>query len=208
MAGIDSYLAEAEHAMEEANKLYSTLGWNVLESEGNFTISTIPTDVSLNALKVEYFFDKNPVAVGRYVFDHYVELSNLENDIFDFFREVARFGPDAFGVFFRAKGVALIKAREIPLFVCYLQLSENTSAIVLKSVDLPGIDYSPDAVKASIDYDLYLFEPVGGDPNKTHLIHVARLDPKGSIPGSIVNTKLRNRGFQIKNFIDTAVARI
>eukprot|EP00359_Climacostomum_virens_P003978 CAMPEP_0204904810 /NCGR_PEP_ID=MMETSP1397-20131031/5068_1 /ASSEMBLY_ACC=CAM_ASM_000891 /TAXON_ID=49980 /ORGANISM="Climacostomum Climacostomum virens, Strain Stock W-24" /LENGTH=209 /DNA_ID=CAMNT_0052073629 /DNA_START=337 /DNA_END=966 /DNA_ORIENTATION=- len=209
MAELDGYLAQAEQAMEQANKLYGDLGWNVLESQGNFTISSIPTDISCDALKVEYFFDKNPVAVGRYIFDHYVELSNSENELFDYYREIKRFGADAFGAEFRIKSIGgVVSPREVPLFLCFLQLSETTSAIVVKTVDLPEATYSADAVKASVDYGLSLFEPVGGDASKTHFIHVTRFDPKGSVPGALVNAKLKSRGAQLKHFVDTAVAHV
>lgn len=208
MSELDGFLVQAEQAMDEANKLYGDLGWNVLESQGNFTVSSKPTDISCDALKVEYFFDKNPVAVARYIFDHYLELSNTENDLFDFYREVRRYGADAFAAHLRIKGQAVVSAREAPMFLCYLQLSETTAAIIAKSVDVPGIEYGADAVRGSVDYGLYLFEPVAGDASKTHFIHVTRFDPKGSIPGALVNTRLRGRGNHMKHFIDAAASSV
>jgi hypothetical protein len=208
MAELDSFLAQAEQAMDQSNQLYGDLGWNVLDSQGNFTVSTKPTEISCDALKVEYYFDKNPLAVGRYIFDHYLELANLENDVFDFYREVQRYGSDAFSAHMRVKGQAVVSAREIPIFICYLQLSETTCAIISKTVELPGVVYGEDAVKASVDYGMYLFEPVAGDSSKTHFIHVTRVDPKGSVPGAVVNTKLRSRGSQIRHFVDVAASRV
>jgi hypothetical protein len=208
MAEFDSFLTKAEQAMDQANQLYRDVGWTVVESHGDSTVSTKPTEISCDALKVEYYFDKNPLAVGRYIFDHYLELANMENEVFDFYREVQRYGPNAFTAHLRVKGQAVVSAREAPIFNCYLQLSETTCAIIGKSVEVPGVVYGEDAVKASIDYIMYLFEPVAGDSRKTHFIHVARFDPKGSIPGALANTRLRSRGSQIRHFVEVAASRI
>lgn len=204
MAELESYLPLAEQAMDQANKLYGDLGWNVIDSQGNFTVSTKPTDISIDALKVEYFFDKNPVAVCRYIFDHYIEL-HASNDVVEFYREVKRYGPDAFGAHMRLKGNAVVTPREVTPFICYLQLSENTAAFVATSVDFPGVTVGEDSIKANLDFALFLFEPVAGDLNKSHFIHIARVDPKGAIPASLANSRLRYRGSMIRDMIDVVV---
>lgn len=207
MAELDSFLVKAEEAMDRANTLYADLGWDVIESKDNYTVSTMPTEVSLDALKVEYFFDKNPVAVCRYVFDHYVELVNQDHNEFEFYRIVRQYGPNAYGAHMRIRGSAIVSPREATTFTCFLQIAEHTAAFVTTSVDLPGAVIDEDSVTASIDYGLFLFEPVYGNPSKTHFVHVTRVDLKGAIPATLANIRLRSRGDQIKKLIDASISK-
>lgn len=204
MAELDSYLALAEEAMDKANLLYSSLSWRPIDQKGTFACSSMPTDTSLHALKVEYFFKGYPLSVARSYFDTYIELNMSEVDLFDYYKLVKRYGPNAFTAHMRIKGNSVFAAREVPLFVCYLQLSESAAAIVARSADLPGEIYAEDAVIGEIDYSLYLFEPVVGDITRTHFVNITRYNPKGAMPSTLVNSQLLSRAMHLKLFVDSA----
>jgi hypothetical protein len=76
---------------------------------------------------------------------------------------------------------------------CFLDLGDNTYAFTGHTVDL-GHAKPEGYVAAEMKVGFHLFEPAAGDPNRTHIVAINHIDPKGSVPAMIINAVLKRRG--------------
>jgi hypothetical protein len=200
MADVDQLIEKASSAFEAAMALYGNLDWSVSESEGNFTLSRMPSEVGVDSVKVEYFVEGSPRTIGRKLFENISELSARVSENAEYYRVIQRFSDDTYSAHFRLKGVAVVSPREVTVFAAWLEISETTFAIISTSVTLPEVTIGEDAVLGELLYDLHLFN--AGEQSTTQYVYIAKLDPKGSIPSAVVNTKISARGREIRALLD------
>lgn len=205
MVDVDQLLNKASDAFEIVTALQNDLAWAVSESEGNYTLSRMPTNTGFDSMKIEYYVEGNPRVIGRKFFENYPEYTaqcaGATTDKCDI---VQRFSDDTFTTIIRLKGIAVVSPREFNVFAAWLDLSETSFAIIFTSVEIPERANSEDAVVGILEYDYHLFEALGGDMNQTHYINIAKIDPKGSIPSVIANTQIDGHGQEVKKMIDLA----
>mmetsp|Transcript_19596 Transcript_19596/g.36005 ORF Transcript_19596/g.36005 Transcript_19596/m.36005 type:complete len:208 (-) Transcript_19596:1053-1676(-) len=205
MVDIDSLLNKASTAFETAMSIQNDPEWAVSSSEGNYTMSRKPSGTGIDCLKIEYYVDANPRAVSRKFFENYSEFSSrVAGDTCEFLKVIEKYSDDTTTYHIRLKGIAVVSAREFTTFGAWLELSDTSFAIILTSVELPGFELASDAVKGDLEYELHVFEALGGDQSKTRYLNIAKVDPKGSIPSAIANTQLSGRGVEIKKLVDLA----
>mmetsp|Transcript_16655 Transcript_16655/g.29951 ORF Transcript_16655/g.29951 Transcript_16655/m.29951 type:complete len:208 (-) Transcript_16655:234-857(-) len=207
MVDVDVLLNKASEAFDTAIALKSQPEWQVSVSEGNFTTSRMNSDTGIDYLKVEYYVNADPRITSRKFFENASEYSaRVANDTCEFHRVIQKFSEDTCTYHVRLRGVAVVSPREFTAFGVWLELSETSFAIIVTGVDLPDVAISEDAVKCKLLFELHLFEALAGDMTKTCYTSIAKIDPMGSIPSAIVNTKLSSRGQEIKKLVDLAAA--
>lgn len=90
-----------------------------------------------------------------------------------------------------------VSGREGHSVCVYLELAEDTYAMVNTSIDAGG-EIRPNYVESGL-LVVTLFEPVVDDTNRCHLTATINVDPKGSVPSTIVNLiQSKRTGFYAK----------
>ena len=153
----------------------------------------------VRVFKVDFYIDKPPKDVARYVCMNYTELSlEISPQDFDHFVLLHKHDENIRSHHCVAKGIGPVAARELITSAVFIELGGESYADCTCSVD-NGMPVREGCVRAEMLCGLQLFEPAAGDDQRTHVQVLAQLDVKGSIPKWIVNQVMAAKaGFYVK----------
>jgi hypothetical protein len=196
MAELADIVASAQTVYDEGIKVIQDMtGWNKIDS-GNEEVFCFrrPNDTDVDTFKAEMFVDKPPRVVARYLFDNWSALNaELNEEDIESFPMVREYNEDVrlYHVITKDKGV--VNGRSFLGSACFLDLGNDTIAVVGNSLEDPAFPCPEGKVRGEIKLAITLYEPAAGDATRTHIQVINLLDPKGSIPAMIVNSVLGNR---------------
>lgn len=204
---LEAYMASVQEAYETAfGEAQDLSGWEVLRSSSNFFASKKMMPGGLAALKVDAYIPKPSGEVVNRLYGHFAEFSQeLIPDMFESEVVVKEFNRTARIVHSCTKQPAPgVSARDAVYFALLLELEDQTFALIETSVSAPEAPVAEPYVRSEIRYALHSFEKMEDEPNKTHLLMIALIDPKGSLPAGLVNMTLGRRA----EFYEKLVARV
>ena len=200
---LEEYLTKAQAVYEEGIKVIQDMtGWDKLDYESaTVTCSKrFNEETSFATLKADMFFDKPPATVARYMFDNWGDLNiELNPDDINIYRREAQLNEDVQVWYAQSKPIGPMQARDFVLCSCYLDLGNDTIAIVQNSVD-SDIPVPEGTTRADCKVFVHLLEPASGDASRTHYQGVFLVDPKGNVPSFVVNGVMGRRAAFYEKF--------
>jgi hypothetical protein len=194
-SAVEQYMEKAKVAYERGMDLLSHIsGWKKIgERHGVAGYTRSSEGSNHKTFKAEFFVEKPPKFVSRYIFDHFPELNEeFNSDDLESVRETRSEGPNMHLHEVLVKSHGPVNARELETCGVYLELGDEIYCEVGVSVDT-GRPPRPNCVKAELILGVSHYEPVCNDPNRTHCELVILVDPKGSVPAMIVNGLMGSR---------------
>ncbi|CAG9327413.1 unnamed protein product [Blepharisma stoltei] len=199
-------LAKLETAYLEAmNELSDMSGWEPIRDWSDLFTFRKNTESGLDKLKIESYIDRPPQKVCDYFYENFSKVyCELNPDVVAKFEVLKHFSDGTGRVKYDLINVPVpgISKREAVYFCKKLQFDENTFGFVDTSIDYEEVKADEGSIRVDLKYGLHLFEPLAGNPAKTHLSSVSLADPKGSIPASVINLGLGKRSDFYRTFID------
>ena len=193
---LNAYMGMAQAAYETAfGEAQDLSGWEVIKTASSFVAAKKTMPGGLAALKVDAYIPKQPSDVVSRLYGHFAEFSQeLIPDMFESETCAKEFNSTAKVVHSCTKQPAPgVSARDAVYFGVLLEMEEQTYALIETSVNAPEVPLKENYVRSEIRYALHSFERMDDDPSKTHLLMLALIDPKGSLPASLVNLTLGRR---------------
>lgn len=97
---------------------------------------------------------------------------------------------------FHTKGVKvfMVDPRDSVMLLGWKDQADGSILVAGASIEHPGVPAAKGRVRAQIDITGFLLEPVAGDANKCKFTHVGKMDPKGNVPGMMVNKMIKKQG--------------
>jgi len=203
---LEAYMGAAQTAYEAAfGEAQDLSRWEIIKSAGSFVAAKKLMPGGLAALKVDAYIPKASSEVVRSLYGHFAELSlELIPDMFESEAVLKEFNATTKLMHSATKQPAPgISARDAVYFAVLLEPEEGNFALVETSVEAVEMPPKADCVRSHIQYALHSFEPLG-DGNRTHMLMIALIDPKGSLPAGLVNLTLGRRA----DFYERIVAKI
>jgi hypothetical protein len=195
-ARLQEIVGRAQSVYEEGIKVIQDMsGWTKIDS-GNEEVVCFrrPNDTSFDTFKAEYFVDKAPQAVARYTFEQWGVLNaELQAEDIESFDCVKKLNDDVSIYHGITKNKGPVDGRSLIVSSIFLDLGNNTFAVVGSSVEDESIALPGGKVRGEVILGVALYEPVAGDATRTHVQTITHVDPKGSIPATVVNSLLGNR---------------
>ena len=122
-------------------------------------------------------------------------------------REELEAGPNYKAFYTKGVKVFMVDPRDTVIVVGFKEESNGTIVIAGGSVEHPKIPSEiKGRVRACAEIVGYVLEPLKEDPNKCKFIYCGKLDPKGSVPGMVVNKMLMKQG-EIMEKMDQCAAK-
>ena len=202
---LEGYMALAQQAYETAfGEAQDLSRWENIKSGTSFVAAKKTMEGGLAALKIDAYISLPSQEVVRRLYGHFAEFSQeFIPDMFEFETILKEFNPTTKLVHSATKQPAPgVSARDAVYFGVLLELEEANFALVETSVDAAEMPPRDDFVRSQIKYALHTFEPL--EANRTHMLMIALIDPKGSLPAGIVNMTLGRRA----DFYEKIVAKI
>ena len=179
--------------------------WEEFASEGSFAAYRMYIDGGDIAIKVQNFVDRPPKEFADYFFlQASLAGKKYQPGLIESSQVVRHFNQDEIIIHDKILPQGPVSAREIYMFSAKAELSNGDWAILSASPE--GIPTTEGYIQAHLNFSLYLFEKIAGDPNRTNFTVVNSLDPKGSIPQVIVNTVSAKRAYFFKHLVDDYLA--
>ena len=193
---LEEYLAKAQTVYEEGIKLIQDMtGWDKLdyESEKVTCSKRFVEETSFATLKADMFYDKAPETVAKYMFNNWGDLNlELNPDDLEEYRRTATLNDEVHLWYAKSKKIGPIDPRDFAICSVYLNLGNDTFAIVQNSVD-SDIPVPEGTTRADCKIFVHLLEPASGDSARTHYSGVFLVDPKGSVPSFVANGVMGRR---------------
>jgi hypothetical protein len=169
-------------------------GWTkIKEANGVLGFTRESEGCAHRTFKAEYFLEKPPKVVARYIFENFPELNEEFNSgDLDLVRETEQFGPNMHTHEVAIKPIGPVSGRELDVVGIFLETGEETYVDVGVSIE-NGRERREGYVTAELVLGVTYYEPVGDDPNRTHVQVVVLVDPKGNIPAMVANAMMGNR---------------
>ena len=97
---------------------------------------------------------------------------------------------------FHTKGVKvfMVDPRDTVMLLAYKTQTDGSILISGASIEHPAVLPVKGRVRAQIDITGYLLEVVPGDANKCKFTYAGKMDPKGNVPGMMVNKMIKKQG--------------
>jgi hypothetical protein len=196
MAELEEILPKCQTVYDEGIKVLQDMtGWTKIDS-GNEEVTCFrrPNDTDFDTFKAELFAEKPPRATARFVFENWTALNmELNEQDMESIEVVKSFNDDAKLYFITAREKGIVSSRTFLVGGIFLDLGNDTFAIVGTSVEDPAFPNPEGKVRGEVRLSVTLYEPAAGDANRAHVQAVSIIDPKGSVPAAIVNSVLGNR---------------
>ena len=192
---IIDYMLKAREKVSDAIQLSSNDGWDsVKEKDGIGLWKMKADDSNINIMKrfmtinaslkkvVDFYRDPDGIkSVNKKVIENYT-VAEVNKNVRIMRREV--------------KGNLLVSNRDICLFWYLIELTDGSIAISMFSVEHDKVPKTK-AVRAELDIGFLLLKPVSD--SSTSVLSIIRLDPKGSIPTSLVNKMSKKQHEEFEN---------
>jgi hypothetical protein len=173
MATLEAIVGKSQGVYDEGIKVIQDMtGWNKIET-GNEEVVCFrrPNDTDFDTFKADLFIDKAPQAVARYCWENWPAINTeLQEEDIESFERIKAINDDVcvFRPVTKAKGI--VDGRYMTVGGCFLDLGNNTYAMVGSSLDDDSEFEAPAGkVKGELKLSVSLYEPAAGDANRTHL---------------------------------------
>ncbi|EAS00254.3 START domain protein (macronuclear) [Tetrahymena thermophila SB210] len=187
-----NYTAQLDQQVATVTKVAAmTEGWSKGKTLGSSTLYTRKYEkYDLLLARIETIADVKLESCVKY-FNEDFEAQHKSKDNSDFIQEIEKIDATTKVVQFKLKGKLMVSARD---FLCVQQIRDqpNGGKIIVK-VNLPthAKQVKNDAVRGECVINGNIFTPI--DANKTKIESFYLMDPKGSIPASLVNTQMEKQ---------------
>ena len=169
-------------------------GWDKIKEANGVMGFTRPSGESdFKTFKAEFYVNKPPNWVGRYIFDNFPELNReFQNDDLEHIIEIRSINENMHVHEVAVKPIGPAYGRELQTVGVYLPTGENQFTEVGVSVTKQN-PLRPGYCEAELIFGVSNYAPVGDDTNRTHVQAIVLVDPKGNVPAFAANALMGNR---------------
>ena len=101
----------------------------------------------------------------------------------------------------------MVDPRDTLIVMAFRTEANGAILIAGSSIEHKDVPEVKGRVRAQVDIMGYLLEPVAGDANKCKFTYLGKMDPKGSVPGMVINKQIRKQGENMEK-LDKLVSKL